>query len=604
MGTQYLLDPTTSATVFQSRIEPRAIAVEYNESLGAQVHDALWMLTQQWRIGEYKGMDGGSALNAKIKIKSEMLRKYELLNGTPQFYTKEMPLEKTVEAIAFKPDILMRIQLGKRWLQLLEQEYGDSTKNSVFTDQYMFGFTASDINDHNDLSDDNYQDLLNASIGKLVDGYKMYIEYTDNLGNGIVSHSSSFLNDTNRSNIKDGFLAYMKTIVVFPVEGEDAWNKESLEYQYKVGFNDGSNETVLSGDNQQSGKLEWYDMDIDADNTSLGGYTHGNFPDPYHEEFVKEYLTSPMEFKGMPVERWWEFEDRNIDLATMLTKINDVSKLMVMEFGLIYSNDWMLIPQTLKIGSINKVDTLVVTDVFGKHTKVDAAGTGLDDDWQRWSMFTLNKRGEDSDPADTRLFLPPTIAKNISSEPVEQVYFVRDEMANMVWGLEEIVPSSIYGGKRGSIAETELEQYFIDKNHYTLTPPPGLEENEAEIKYELMNSVPENWIPFIPVNTGNNDRQIQFRRAAMYRVFDGVTTEDIVRPRTEILSSGIDGSTVTEHYHINEEEILRPGVVVKTSFQRARWFNGEIHTWLGRTVTNGRGEANSGLEFDMIKNKE
>ncbi len=40
-----------------------------------------------------------------------------------------------------------------------------------------------------------------------------------------------------------------------------------------------------------------------------------------------------------------------------------------------------------------------------------------------------------------RFYLCPALGKVLESAPLERVNFIRDEMANMVWGVESIVPS-------------------------------------------------------------------------------------------------------------------------------------------------------------------
>jgi len=42
------------------------------------------------------------------------------------------------------------------------------------------------------------------------------------------------------------------------------------------------------------------------------------------------------------------------------------------------------------------------------------------------------------------------------------------------------------------------------------------------------------------------------------------------------------------------------GAIVARGFQRARWFDGRVYTWVGRRKQTGRGEGASGLEFDRI----
>jgi hypothetical protein len=116
-----------------------------------------------------------------------------------------------------------------------------------------------------------------------------------------------------------------------------------------------------------------------------------------------------------------------------------------------------------------------------------------------------------------------------------------------------------------------------------------------------MNSVPENWIPFIPVK-GEGNRLSQFQRGRMFRKINDYFTTDFVLPRTKLLTI-TNTETQTNPYYINEEEIVRPGSLITATFQRARWTNGEVYTWLGYTKTNGRGESDSGLAFDQLVEK-
>jgi hypothetical protein len=39
---------------------------------------------------------------------------------------------------------------------------------------------------------------------------------------------------------------------------------------------------------------------------------------------------------------------------------------------------------------------------------------------------------------------------------------------------------------------------------------------------------------------------------------------------------------------------------VSQSFQRTRWYDGRVFTWLGVRKETGRGESSSGLRFDQI----
>lgn len=56
-----------------------------------------------------------------------------------------------------------------------------------------------------------------------------------------------------------------------------------------------------------------------------------------------------------------------------------------------------------------------------------------------------------------------------------------------------------------------------------------------------MNTVPENWIPFVPVHLEGDNREIQLQRAAMPRILEGgPKPPKKVRPRTVLLREGLD----------------------------------------------------------------
>ena len=101
-----------------------------------------------------------------------------------------------------------------------------------------------------------------------------------------------------------------------------------------------------------------------------------------------------------------------------------------------------------------------------------------------------------------------------------------------------------------------------------------------------------------------NSRSIFLRRGRMPRFIPNVTLdpallEDFVLPRTHLLTE--QGLAADEPMDIHEEEVPREGAIVKTTFQRARWYNGKTYVWMGRRKSAGRGEGNSGLRFDVLE---
>ena len=118
--------------------------------------------------------------------------------------------------------------------------------------------------------------------------------------------------------------------------------------------------------------------------------------------------------------------------------------------------------------------------------------------------------------ADSSLLLLPTVPKIQESQPAEEVSLTRDEVANMVWGIETRILLPSGNTKPGREAALELKNHLqrIVKKENTVEPVTVNDvEYKAAIKYQIMNTVPENWIPFIPVHVNGSNREIQLQRA-------------------------------------------------------------------------------------------
>ena len=262
------------------------------------------------------------------------------------------------------------------------------------------------------------------------------------------------------------------------------------------------------------------------------------------------------------------------------------------------------VPCTVPAGSVLQLRGLAVTNVFGERTWVEAAGRGTGDDWQRWGMFLLHRRGDAGLPADTSLVVVPAAQKVLESPPLEEVLLVRDEVANMVWAVEKTIWLPTGEPGQGAEAARDLRAFLERDVARRLggAPPPSLSAAEnARIRYQVMNTVPEQWIPFVPVHVPGDIREIQLQRAALPRILSGDPQPPKVQPRTALVREGLDRQPPAV-YFLHEEEVPRAGVRVTQSFQRTRWRDGRAWVWLGARKQTGRGEAESGLAFDRLAN--
>jgi hypothetical protein len=339
----------------------------------------------------------------------------------------------------------------------------------------------------------------------------------------------------------------------------------------------GAEQAVLNAPRYSEGRLDWYAFDASTGAAQMpdpAGATPATFTTD-----VISFLPTAADFPGMPSPRFWEMEDRQINFGTINAKTTDHLLLTFAEMGLVFGNDWFVIPFELPVNSLCEIQGLVVTDVFGDRTLIRAANDAPDTQWQRWSMFNVS--GQDGDAWRGRyFFLPASITQAHESDPIEEVSFVRDEMANLAWAVEETIPDATGKG---------IEARLVAQ---TAGLPPLPAPSIAPVRYVLGTTVPENWIPFLPVHLPGSVQDIRFQRAAMPKL--GSPPVDVVRPRGILLKE------VVSPFFIAEAEILASGTVVSRRFQRTRWYEGSTYLWLGRARETGRGGGSSGLRFDQI----
>src|SRR5215207_10846784 len=80
-----------------NRLEGRPRTNNFDRALKAEVRDALWMLTKQWQLGEFRGDDAGSPVLARICTGTVEFDRFQPGDATPEPFSLARPLETTVE---------------------------------------------------------------------------------------------------------------------------------------------------------------------------------------------------------------------------------------------------------------------------------------------------------------------------------------------------------------------------------------------------------------------------------------------------------------------------------------------------------------------------
>jgi hypothetical protein len=366
------------------------------------------------------------------------------------------------------------------------------------------------------------------------------------------------------------WLAWYESLFSEPAGANSAWLDDRLEYAFSVSARTSAGEQALVAREYIDGQLDWYAFDV-APDLSLGAAA-----DPPPNEITRTGIPAAVTFRGMPAPRWWEFEDAQVDFGGIDAGLEDLARMLLIEFAATYGNDWFVIPIEVETGSLCTVRSLVITDTFGDRYSIPDRSPAP----HPWRMFQLSGHAS---AAPSSLFVPPVVLKNVQGPPIEDVLFFRDEMANMAWAVERVVQGAT---GRAVNRHDEYSELVLAAAAADGAAPAGT------LSYELASSVPDHWIPLVPVQI-DDKRSIRLRRAAMLDP-DG-------RPQFNRAKGRILTPQPGRQFDLVEEVVPREGVRVTRNYQYTRWLDGTTHLWVGRRKDIGRGEGSSELRFDSLR---
>jgi hypothetical protein len=624
------------------RLEPRARTNDLARGIEARTADPLWMLARQWQTGEFDAEDTGSPISAKLTYATQPLDRVKL-GSAPTSALPAMPLETTVECEPVPLDWRMRVRIGQQFERFARSALqSDAAVVTALIDGFRarYGIVLPSGADWT-ATDYVTRRFLQLMQGRVIDGQRLFAAMNANELTPPHGVSTSQLEA-----VVGRLQVWWAALVVQPLAPlAPAWRNQQLDYRFEVNPppTSGSATTAervrLVAPSYRNGELEWYSF---AAATGIrGNWTTSEVTRPPTRIAIGG--TSP---------RWWTFEDAATDFGALDVATPDLAKLLLMEFALVYGDDWFSLPIAVGMPTLVRITFLRVTNVFGEgllispvrsvvRTALTAAGvTDPDAARLRWEIFTLSPHpaaDPDAPGIGDALLIAPVAGWREESKPLEEVRLVRDEGANCIWGIEHFVRSGMGRPVHGfdaqrerlqrptddaiasaqarisdledqraaaadDVARAAVEARLADERAAlaALRAGPRPFAHETDPVYRLATTVPENWIPFLPASAtpffGLTTRSIRLRRAQMLR---NTAAEDPapVPAMTRLLSLSEPEPLIW----LEEAAVRRTGTRVLMTAQRTRWVDGKTYVWLGRKVLAGRGEGSSGLRFDVLR---
>ncbi len=606
-----------SLTVW-SRLEALPYTPDLQPGLQAQIADPLWLMGRQWQFNELQGEDAGTPVDVRVNGERASLSRYALgpadanMGARAKDYgTEALPLEVLVERETLRATHpRANIEAG---LQFIDGLIAEGVGALVPLYSAQFPCALLDERGVDELVDPKaaaWRTLLagrDVDAAALAQALRPFVQSDGSVANLPAQPAVPEANKAAVMRAATRWLRWYDSAIVEPgattgtSAAPEAWNPRRLEYAFAVQANLSDGPVVLRADEYTDGALDWYSFDV-ADVPGLGQPTQPVAPVPMQ---FTPMLPTPVRYPGMPADRYWEYEDGPVNFGLLEANNTDLSRMVMTEFALAFGNDWFVVPLDLPVGCVFKINKMTVRDTFGIESVINPSRNS---DNTPWTMFSQSLTRDATPGAALRLrdvfFMAPTLPFRLESDALEEVALFRDEMANMVWGVER----RVQGASGEAFSRDEEATQTIA--HQQLGAESGAErdgEIAAEVVYRLMTRVPDHWIPFLPVPLVPNQPASQFavqleRRALTHVLLDG--TRQPIFPKGVLLRSNPAVLPSEEPLmQLEEEEVPRDGIHVKRAVQYSRWLSGRSLVWMGRSKEAGRGEGSSGLRFDAIMGK-
>ncbi|MEP6729178.1 MAG: hypothetical protein ABJE10_01005 [bacterium] len=587
--------PTSSSVTTYTRLEPQTSNADIGVSSNARVYDPLWLMTRQWQVGEFQGEDTGSPIQTRLRATNAPLSR--CLFGEPSgtntvahpYDPTRAPLEAMVERRRMRPAddtdarmLTLSVEAGLHFLRMVELNATTKKYRAAFLSAYVLQQPASQP----PVPDDNATRFVQTMVGRAPDARRLAMAFrptapTITFDPALAITAADLVA---MQGVAMKWLTWYDTLFAEPVAPtDDAWTATRLEYAVSVGARlsaTPADSLTLSASEFDGGRLDWSSFDVNSVSplNTTGDHTFV----PLNETTIP----TPVTFGGAPAARFWELEDAKIAYGLLPAGPTDLAHLMMAEYSSSYGNDWFVMPVKTPVGSVTRVDSLIVTDTFGVKSLVRPIGDPAltSPYFSMWQQSAWRPAGGALGvPVPNRFFFPPSINRTVDSAPIEDVLFMRDEMANVAWGIERSIEGAIEGAVplTTGVASTSVAPVPV--------PPPAA---GVPPMYQLSTDVPDNWIPLLPFEQ-------QVGSALVSRLRRGA----VLQPNaTSVLQQALSETLkVLGTQMLYDEEVPREGVRITRRRRMTRWVDGSSWVWTAFRNEVGRGEGSAGLVFDSLE---
>lgn len=344
-----------------------------------------------------------------------------------------------------------------------------------------------------------------------------------------------------------------------PSPAADHWSEETLNYDVCL---EAEGVALLIRDHD-GGDVDWYTVDGDTRPVLTGPPTNARPP--------SEVIPSRLDYPGAPLPRWWQIEDRAVDIGGYAPDRAHLASMLLLDVVLAHSDDWFSFPVRPPVGGpstgvLVSLTNATVRDSFDETWPI-AAPTD-------WSLFRTAGRPE------TELLVWPVAVAPHAGPVLDDVMIGVDEDANLAWAVE---------------LRTDGRHLLDD----AATPAAIAETTRTgsrDFRYLPSTTLPDGWHPYERIR--GDGRSGGWRQAVLADL-----TGPQPRPRRgpgSRLIGGPSGVGLGRGHSLSPIAIPSTGVRVQRRARLTRDADGRPVLWVERSTQPITGPPLSHLRFDVF----
>lgn len=553
---------------------------DLSRGLRAAMADPHWMLARQRQFGAFQGEDAASPVKARLRYASLPIEQFYSYRPDGRVRSpKALDRHALLESIAERESITtgpaaIRIS-GEAGIQFLRR-LPDAQRSPVriqLRKKYPLPKPRNSMS-----ADETIIQILRAGSFDA----RRFIKAGESVQQEIAKAAGVEVARLKAAHAS--WKTYYAARFVEPTPADFNWRRDRLEYRFSIAAKKSTTLRVaLTANEYTGGRLDWCDFDLDRVKSR-------GLDKKITQTGELWLIPTPVRYAGMPADRFWNFEDHQVFFGGISAGAADLAQVILTEFATVYSNDWYVLPLPVQTGTLTRVNSVEIMDSFGRRHVIKPAAVN-DGEKRVWRFFEFKDDPSTKNGFSPWLFVPRTVLGGQEGQPVEKTVFSRDEMANLAWGVEEIIEGA--SGQR-ILRRQEYHRMLTPDARAATDASPADESATDAWQYRLISSVPPNWVPFVPeIRDDQATNRLLRARMEEWEML-GTLKPLLVGARGRIMDPN-------RPLAIQEEEIPRGGIVVTRSYQAARSGDGSLVIWLGRRKRLAGQTRSSGRQTDQIE---